>query len=49
MNAVLFFKLGKFSKSKWVLQFHVLYFDALQFANQLELDLDHLSKVGAGR
>jgi len=48
MNAVLFFKLGKFSKSKWVLQFHVLYFDALQFANHLEFDLDHLSKVGAG-
>ena len=28
------------------LQFHVPYFEALQFENQLELDQAHLSKVG---
>ena len=28
------------------LQFHVLYFEALQFENQLELDQAHLTKVG---
>ena len=27
------------------LQFHVPYFEALQFENQLELDQAHLSKV----
>ena len=43
---MLFWNLKKFAKSRTDLQFHVPYFEALQFENQLELDQAHLSKVG---
>ena len=41
---MLFLDLGSFLRTD--LQFHVPYFEALQVENQLELDQDHLSKVG---
>ena len=42
---MLFSDLGKFLSLRTDLQFHVPYFEALQFENQLELDQAHLSKV----
>ena len=41
---MLFLDLRNFLRTN--LQYHVPYFQALQFENQLELDQAHLSKVG---
>ena len=48
INIVLFLEHRNLSKSNWFFSFDVPDFVMMQLANLCELDLEHLSKVGAG-